>query len=37
VAFLGSSSDEQYLTELAFGNEAALEALFTRYYAGQMY
>jgi RNA polymerase sigma-70 factor (family 1) len=34
MAFLTGSSDKQYLTELALGNEAALEALFTRYYAG---
>jgi hypothetical protein len=34
IAFLSSSYDKQYLTELALGNEAALEALFTRYYAG---
>jgi len=34
MAFLNSSSDKQYLTELALGNEGAFEALFTRYYAG---
>lgn len=34
MAFVSSSSDKQYLAELASGNEAAFEALFTRYYAG---
>ena len=34
MAFLSSSSDKQYLAELALGNEAAFEALFSRYYAG---
>jgi len=34
MAFPISSSDKQYLAALAQGNDAAFEALFTRYYAG---
>jgi RNA polymerase sigma-70 factor (family 1) len=34
MAFPISSSDKQYLAALALGNEAAFEALFTRYYPG---
>ena len=34
MTFAISSSDKQYVAALALGNEAAFEALFTRYYPG---
>jgi RNA polymerase sigma-70 factor (family 1) len=34
MMFAPTSSDRQYLEALALGNEAAFDALFTRYYAG---